>query len=151
MRQSWPTEAEIKQVECPLDRQELGRNSWSVLHTIAAYYPETPTSDQQKEMVQFMSLFTKFYPCEDCSRDFKERYHVAVTLFVFCFSFFKYCQFVLLRLAASPPATESSSKLSQWLCVMHNQVNRKLGKPEFDCSLVDQRWKKGWTDGSCDN
>lgn len=59
--------------ECPLDSQQLGRNSWSVLHTIAAYYPEKPTVDQQKDMVKFMALFTKFYPCEDCSEDFKER------------------------------------------------------------------------------
>ncbi|EFX73902.1 hypothetical protein DAPPUDRAFT_307542 [Daphnia pulex] len=112
--------------ECPLDRQQLGRNSWSVLHTIAAYYPETPTVDQQKDMVQFMALFTKFYPCTDCSEDFKE------------------------RLIANPPATQNNSILSQWLCAMHNEVNVKLGKPEFDCNLVNQRWRNGWKDGSCD-
>lgn len=60
--------------ECPLDRQELGRNSWSVLHTMAAYYSETPTTSEQKEMQQFISLFTKFYPCHDCSEDFMEKY-----------------------------------------------------------------------------
>jgi FAD-linked sulfhydryl oxidase len=32
---------------------------------------------------------------------------------------------------------------------MHNEVNRKLGKEEFDCNLVEQRWKEGWDDGSC--
>ena len=25
-----------------------------------------------------------------------------------------------------------------------------LGKPEFDCSKVFQRWRDGWADGSCD-
>lgn len=74
MQENLPTSPEQKQVECPLDRQQLGRSSWSVLHTIAAYYPERPSQDQQKDMVQFMSLFTKFYPCEDCSQDFKERF-----------------------------------------------------------------------------
>jgi len=35
-------------VECPLDRDELGRSTWNLLHTTAAYYPEKPeASDQQ--------------------------------------------------------------------------------------------------------
>jgi FAD-linked sulfhydryl oxidase len=33
---------------------------------------------------------------------------------------------------------------------MHNEVSRKIGKAEFDCSKVDERWKDGWKDGSCD-
>ena len=41
---------------------------------MAAYYPEKPTSDQQNDMKKFMSLFSKFYPCEDCAVDFQERY-----------------------------------------------------------------------------
>ena len=36
------------------------------------------------------------------------------------------------------------------MCEMHNRVNVKLGKPEFDCSKVFQRWRDGWEDGSCD-
>ena len=33
---------------------------------------------------------------------------------------------------------------------MHNDVNRRIGKEEFDCSKVDERWLDGWKDGSCD-
>ena len=33
---------------------------------------------------------------------------------------------------------------------MHNEVNRRIGKEEFDCSKVDKRWRDGWKDGSCD-
>ena len=33
---------------------------------------------------------------------------------------------------------------------MHNEVNRRIGKKEFDCSKVDERWCDGWKDGSCD-
>jgi len=33
---------------------------------------------------------------------------------------------------------------------MHNIVNMKIGKPKFDCSLVNERWRDGWKDGSCD-
>ena len=46
--------------------------------------------------------------------------------------------------------TDSRHSLTQWFCGMHNKVNAKLGKPLFDCSLIDERWRDGWKDGSCD-
>ncbi|KAJ8037696.1 FAD-linked sulfhydryl oxidase ALR [Holothuria leucospilota] len=112
--------------ECPLDKDELGRNTWSFLHTTAAYYPDEPTTTQQSDMNQFIQLFSKFYPCDFCAADLRE------------------------DLKTHPPDTSSRSNLQQWMCKMHNIVNVKLGKPKFDCSKVEERWKDGWKDGSCD-
>ena len=34
---------------CPPDRQELGSATWSLLHSVAAYYPDRPTPRQQAD------------------------------------------------------------------------------------------------------
>lgn len=65
-------DSNIHQVECPLDKDELGRGTWGLLHTIAAKYPDSPTDDQKQNMKQYLTLFSKFYPCESCAADLRE-------------------------------------------------------------------------------
>ncbi|XP_076283517.1 evr1_Alr domain-containing protein Alr [Lasioglossum baleicum] len=112
--------------DCPLDKDELGSKTWSFLHTMAAYYPDQPSEAQKSDMKQFFYSFSQFYPCYVCAEDLRE------------------------QLKQSPPQTDTQSTLSRWLCDVHNEVNKKIGKPKFDCNLVDQRWRDGWLDGSCD-
>lgn len=112
--------------DCPLDRERLGNYSWSLLHTIAAKYPERPTPEIQQKMQDFFSTFATFYPCEVCAKDFRQ------------------------EIKMEPPDTKSQHAFSQWLCRIHNKINVKLGKEIFDCTKVNERWKDGWPDGSCE-
>ena len=111
--------------DCPLDKDELGRVSWSLLHSIAAYYPENPSEIQQCEMKTFINIFSRIYPCTVCAQDLRE------------------------DIKHDPVDASSRHALSQWMCNLHNKVNNKLGKPLFDCTRVDERWLDGWKDSSC--
>jgi len=115
-----------RQEDCPWDKDVLGKSTWGLLHTIAAHYPEKPTQQHQSDIKGFFSILSRLYPCEYCAKDFRK------------------------ELKQIPPQTNSQEELSQWLCRIHNIVNIKLGKPEFDCSKVNERWRDGWLDGSCD-
>ena len=53
-------------------------------------------------------------------------------------------------LKAHPVDASSGPRLARWLCDAHNRVNEKLGKDQFDCGRVYERWRDGWKDGSCD-
>lgn len=103
----------------PPDVEQLGRSSWTLLHSIAATYPETPSTKQQADLKQFVELFGKFYPCWFCAEDFV-----------------KYT-------AQNEPKVRTQDDFGRWLCDAHNEVNLKLGKPKFDCLLWKQRWKDG--------
>lgn len=52
---------------CPPDRMELGNSSWSLLHSLAAYYPARPSAAQQEDARQFMQIFSRLYPCQESS------------------------------------------------------------------------------------
>ncbi|KAL8676807.1 MAG: hypothetical protein Q9186_006714 [Xanthomendoza sp. 1 TL-2023] len=114
--------------DCPPDVEELGRSTWSLLHTISASYPSRASPTQQDEMRQFLGLFGKLYPCWVCAEDFQ----------------------AWMKSKGNEPRVESRDGLGKWMCDAHNEVNRKLGKQEFDCGRWEERWRTGWKDGRCD-
>lgn len=73
-----------------------------------------------------MRTFSRLYPCWVCAEDFQS-----------------YMQ-------KDQAKVGSRTEFGNWLCEAHNEVNRKLGKKEFDCSKWEERWRTGWKDGSCD-
>ncbi|OBZ87666.1 FAD-linked sulfhydryl oxidase ALR, partial [Choanephora cucurbitarum] len=112
-----------KQKNCPADVETLGRHTWTLLHTMAAYYPEKPEKKQQESMKTFFESFAENYPCWFCKNDFKQ------------------------DISENPIDVTNRDSLSQWLCRRHNKVNEKLGKKQFDCSKVFERWLTGPPNG----
>ncbi|GLT58216.1 hypothetical protein SLA2020_311270 [Shorea laevis] len=102
----------------PVTKEELGRATWTFLHTLAAQYPENPTRQQKKDVKELMAILSRMYPCKECADHFKE------------------------ILSANPVQAGSHDEFSQWLCHVHNVVNRSLNKPVFPYERVDARWGK---------
>lgn len=97
-------------------KEELGRATWTFLHTLAAQYPQTPTRRQRKDTAALIDSMSRMYPCAECAG------HFAAAV------------------RADPPRVECREDLEQWMCQLHNRVNRRLGKAEFNCSMVHARW-----------
>ena len=83
--------------ECPPDRMELGNKTWTLLHSVAAYFPASPSAQAQEDARTLMSVMSRLYPCQDCAEDLRA------------------------DLVTHPPRVTSSQEFSQWMCEMHNR------------------------------
>ncbi|KAL8060708.1 hypothetical protein ABFX02_02G042500 [Erythranthe guttata] len=102
----------------PTTKEDLGRATWTFLHTLAAQYPDKPTRQQKRDVKELMAILSRMYPCKECADHFKE----------------------VIR--SNPVEAGSHHEFSQWVCRVHNVVNRSLGKLVFPCERVDARWGK---------
>ncbi|KAJ2517119.1 hypothetical protein GGI11_003251 [Coemansia sp. RSA 2049] len=100
-------------------RAQLGRRTWYLLHVMASRYPEDPTRDEKDAAKSFLFLLSRLYPCGDCAHHFQQ------------------------HLKKYPPLVESRNDLEQYLCSMHNVVNKSLKKPVFNCSEVHEAYDCG--------
>jgi FAD-linked sulfhydryl oxidase len=77
-------------------------------------------------MSSFIRLFSSFYPCPPCAEHFTQ------------------------HIDKHAPDTSSRTNLSLFFCNYHNDVNRRLGKKQFDCKMsnLDERWKDGPSEDS---
>ncbi|CAK7223938.1 hypothetical protein SEUCBS140593_005404 [Sporothrix eucalyptigena] len=93
-------------------KQELGRASWKLMHTMMARFPDEPTADDSLALQTYIQLFARLYPCGDCASHFQ------------------------LLLQEYPPQTSSRNAAAGWACFVHNEVNKRLKKELFDCSKI---------------
>lgn len=96
----------------PTNRAELGRASWRLFHTMMARFPETPTADESLALKTYIQLFARLYPCGDCASHFQK------------------------LLKKYPPQTSGRNAAAGWACFVHNEVNKRLKKEQFDCNKI---------------
>ncbi|CAD1812772.1 FAD-linked sulfhydryl oxidase ERV2 [Candida parapsilosis] len=100
-------------------KAELGRASWRLFHTILARYPDEPSTHERTTLGNYIQLFAQVYPCGDCARHFQQLLN-------------KY-----------PPQTKSRKTAALWGCDIHNKVNDRLKKPQYDCTKILENYDCG--------
>lgn len=99
-----------------LNRQELGKIGWKMLHSFAAAYPTEPTDKQKKAFHDLINAFRVLYPCEECRGHFDK------------------------MIEENPVKDDNRKTVVLYLCKLHNIVNKKLGKDIFDCKKAFEFW-----------
>ena len=93
-----------------LTKPEIGRHSWALLHSMANTYPDNPTEKEKKLMKKFMYGLAKSYPCKVCGGH------------------------LLKMLDKKGLKIDSKKEFGEYLCNIHNIVNKVLNKTQFDCN-----------------
>ena len=99
-----------------LTKQEIGRNTWSLLHSIAASYPNEPTKEDKQQITNFLYGLANLFPCKICGNH------------------------LLRMLNKEGIHADSREELVNYMCKIHNIVNKVLNKPHFDCKKAFDFW-----------
>ncbi len=99
-----------------LTKQEIGRHSWALLHSMAASYPIEPTEEDKTKMTNFMYGLAHNFPCKICGGH------------------------LLRMLNKEGVKCNSRDELVGFMCKIHNIVNKVLNKPQFDCKKAFDIW-----------
>lgn len=104
-----------------VDPDQLGRATWTFLHTLAATHPAEPSDKEVNRIERFMNDFSHIYPCAPCADSFRN------------------------IIKHRPVDASTGPRFAQWMCDAHNDVNAEIGKPRFNCAHVAERW------GACES
>ena len=93
-----------------LTRESLGRATWTLLHAVAASYPDKPSRGQRKAAAALVGSLAELYPCAECAAHLRG------------------------HLTTRPLDASTGPALRAWACALHNDVNADLGKPLASCA-----------------
>ncbi len=93
------------------DPTRWGPHLWAYLHYAALNYPTKPTREQSKEMEDWLKCLPITIPCSNCSEHYRA--------------------YIAKHTAELSQICATKNALFQFLVDIHNQVNRRNGKPEM--------------------
>lgn len=92
---------------------------WATIHFAALGYPDTPTPQDRADYETFYKNLHKILPCIKCAEHYKQH---------------------LIALPMTN-ALQNSEELFAWTVMMHNKVNKDLGKPEWPLERAVKHYK----------
>ena len=99
----------IVQDNSNIDPNAWGPNMWYIIHIIAVSYPQQPTFQDRKTFQDFYERLVYILPCHKCRMNYSRH----------------------LREIPIIPYMDNRNKLVEWSILLHNRVNKELGKPEL--------------------
>ena len=99
-----------------LTKPEIGRHTWAILHSMANALPDNPNNEEKELMKKFMYGLARSYPCKICGGH------------------------LLKMLNKKGVKINSRKEFGEYLCNIHNIVNKVLNKTDFDCNKTFEVW-----------
>ena len=108
--------AEGSSTPLKLTKPEIGRRTWALLHSIANTFPENPSEKDKNMMKKFLYGLARSYPCKVCGGH------------------------LIRMLDKKGIKMENKKEFINYICNIHNIVNKVLNKTEFDCDKAYNVW-----------
>ena len=99
-----------------------GPKLWKSIHNVALLeYPENPSEDDKTYYMNYYKDFWKIIPCLKCSVNYRKNWEeLPITSYL-----------------------ESRTQLFEWTVLLHNIVNKELGKKELSIDEALAIYKPG--------
>ncbi|AUF82328.1 Erv1/Alr family protein [Tetraselmis virus 1] len=105
----------------PITPQVWGEPMWRLMHIIAMGYPINPTPSQKKAYKDFYMSLKVVLPCIKCATGYTN----------------------IVNKHPIDDALNNPSDLFLWTVVVHNEVSKKLGKPDMTPDYVRSEYVYG--------
>ena len=99
-----------------LTKPEIGRRTWALLHSIANTFPEKPNEYDKNMMTKFLYGLARSYPCKVCGGH------------------------LIKMLDKKGIKMDSRDDFGNYICNIHNIVNKVLNKSQFNCNKSYEVW-----------